>query len=110
MLRKETILEYFDTINEPLEFRRILKKKLSKFLDDSETEYFCGRRSEILFNEEELQNIFIETDKELTENAFNSLLEKNFFSMFVNENGELSYKLSDLGMAVGKILCEEKKY
>jgi hypothetical protein len=104
---KNKILEYFDTIDEPEDFKIILKKNLKIFLDKSETDYICGKRKEILFTDEELQDIFIETDKELTENAFDSLIKKDLLSMYVNEEGELAYTLSNLGFLIGEKIYKE---
>ena len=109
MIDKNKVIEYFDTIEESKEFIKILKEKVSIFLDKSEVDYLCGKRKSILFTNDELESIFKESDEELTNISIQGLIEKGLLNFTQTETGDVGFFLSEKGYEVGKLISKNNE-
>lgn len=109
MIDKNKVIEYFDTIEEPEEFKEILKKKISNFLDSCQTDYLTGKRDTEIFTDIELTDIFKEADEELTKISIQGLIDKGLLNFAPTKDGDVGLVLSEKGYEVGKLIFENNE-
>lgn len=70
---------------------------IHEFCKNSYREYVMGNRESYYMNEEEYDAVFDKAGVDYTDELLNSLIDREFVEVGINEEGEMVYKATELG-------------